>query len=264
MNRYILLSWAAALGIVVTCGCTIERVAIFADFMAMLVILKIWQGEWLCRYKKPIAAIAMFVSVCVTIPAMDLNRENYNNYLYHCEQLENPNSFIIKTRQVADSRNLIGKWLRKRYVNPNVQYGFYCCYMAFDCHDFNSRAVAHLFNKDSIIMLPEDIVDKIERDSMAYSQWEADRDGKLYVWKLDSSQQVNHVIFMLGDEVPLRFYQRLVAYNGYEYELDSFNYEVITIKGCNYLVMTIPTTNIKRRIKEIIASPSSCEPFAAQ
>ena len=255
--RYILIAWIVALGIVVACGCTVSQVGVFADFIAMLALLRIWQGSWLCKHKIAITSVCMLTTLGGAIPAIALNRENHDNYLYHCKQLETPNCHLIKTRQVTDSKNVAVKWLTKRYVNPNVQYGFYCCYMAFDKHDFNSKAVGFLFNKKDIVMLPEDIVDHIECDSTAYSHWEADKNEKLYVWKLKPHQRVDRVVFELGDEVSLKFYQQPLSYDGYEYELNSFNYEVININDCDYLIMTIPTTNIKRRIKNIRIEPAA-------
>jgi len=193
----------------------------------------------------------MIICVTVGIPAIALNRENHENYLYHCNQLEKRDSHIIKIRQTADGANMVDQWLRKRYVYPNVMFGFPNCYMPFDCQDLETRCVAKLFKKDCIIMMPEDVVNKIETDTVAYTHWEADSNEKLYIWRLQPSQQVSRVVFELGDEVPLPFYKRWTTYPDDEFELDSFKYEVIRLKGNDYLVMTIPMNKVKRRIREI-------------
>jgi len=239
------------MGIVLACGETLERVAIYADFLAMLALLRIWQEGWLRRYKTVTVYTSMVTCALVAIPAIALNRGNYENYLYHCRQLEQPDSHIIKIRQTADGSNLAGQWLKKRYVYPNVEFGFTQCYMPFDSVDLETRCVARLFNKENIIMLPEDVVNKIERNTAAYAHWEADSNEKLYVWQLEPSQQVSRVVFELGDEVPLPFYKRWMTYPDDEFELDSFKYEVIRLKGNDYLVMTIPMNKVKRRIREI-------------
>jgi hypothetical protein len=123
--------------------------------------------------------------------------------------------------------------------------------MAFDSQDINSMAVAQLYHQDTVTMLPEDVINKIERDSTAYMHWEADVHGQLYIQSLQDDKEFHQVTFLLGDEVPLRFYQRILSYQGNEYVLDDFNHEVVSICGRLYLVMTIPPSNIKRRIKDI-------------
>ena len=61
------------------------------------------------------------------------------------------------------------------------------------------------------------------------------------------------MLFLLNDEDPsaLSPLQRLVAYRDSVYELDNFNYDVVAIGGRHYVVLTKPTTNIYRRIREI-------------
>jgi hypothetical protein len=256
-NRYILTAWIAAMGIVLACGETLERVASYVDFLAMLALLRIWQEGWLRRYKTVTVCIAMAIAALMAVLAIALNRENHENYLYHCNQLqtmqaETPDSHIIKIRQFSDHElNELHEWLGKRYVYPNVEFGFTQCYMPFDSQDLETRCVARLFNKESIIMLPEDVVNKIETDTAAYTHWEADSNEKLFIWRLQPSQQVSCVVFELGDEVPLPFYKRWTTYPDDEFELDSFKYEVITLKGNDYLVMTIPMNKVKRRIRGI-------------
>jgi len=80
---------------------------------------------------------------------------------------------------------------------------------------------------------------------------ESDEHENLYIMQLNSQREVKHLTFILDQEMPLKFYQRLMSYSGNEYDLDSFNYEVIDINNRNYLVMTIPTDNIRRRIKDV-------------
>ena len=254
-NRYILTAWVAAVGIVIVCGENLVRVAIYADFLAMLAILKIWQGEWLRRHQTAVVTLCMVACVTIAIPAIALNMENRENYLYHCQQFEEPGKQVIKIRQTFNGSNMADQWLRKRYVLPNIEFGFALYNMPFDSHDYDTRAVAWLFNKDDIVMLPEDVVDKIEADSNAYVQWEADSNETLYIWQLQPPRKVSRVVFELGDEIALPFYMRWTTYPGHEYELDSMKHEVVTLRDNSYLVMTIPMNKIKRRIKAIRIEP---------
>jgi hypothetical protein len=123
--------------------------------------------------------------------------------------------------------------------------------MAFDKNDINNKAMAKLYHKQEVVFLPEDVMNRIEKDSTAYQTMESDENEKLYILQLKDNQQVNNVTFLLGEEVPLKFYQRLLTYPNDYYELDSFNYEVLDICNRRYLVMTIPPSNISRRIKQI-------------
>ena len=248
---YLLFAWLMALGIIFVCGTSVERVSICADFLSMLILLDLWQGKTLLRWQYQIIGVVGIVAVLVAVPAVKLNIENFNNYLYHKKQLENPGQQIIKVRLLTDEGSVWQRKVVNKYAFQTVDFSFFNCYMAFDQRDINSIAVAQLFGKPSVIMLPEDIVNKIEEDSTAFTQWEEDEHHRLMVRKIGNNEAVNHVTFELGEEMPLKFYQRILSYKGNEYELDAFNYEVIEIYGHNYLVMTIPPTNIYRRIKNI-------------
>ena len=172
--------------------------------------------------------------------------------MYHKSQLENDNNYVIKVKQLpSDSSSLI-KLLYKRYVNPTVEFNFYNCYMAFDRNDINNKALAYQYNKDYVILLPEDIVDNIYNGAFLNNKLYTDNHNNLFIYKLKQrNEKINKVVFKLGKEVELKFYQHLLSYRDNEYELDKFNYETININNNEYLVMTIPTSNIRRRIKEI-------------
>ena len=141
--------------------------------------------------------------------------------------------------------------IASRYVFPTIEFNYYNCYMAFDKKDINNRCAAHLYNRQEVVFLPEDVVDNIQRNPQAYQEYATDEHHNLYIRQLKPEEKVNKVTFILGDEVPIHFYQRILTYPGYTYELDAFNYEVLDINNRKYLVMTIPPSNISRRIKQI-------------
>ena len=250
-HGYLLLAWLAAMGIVFVCGSTIERVAICADFLAMLMVLQLWQGKKLQRYQSTLTAAIIAISVLVAIPAVIYSRQNYQNYRYHCQQLQQRDNYIIKVRQLSHQMPPCMSTIASRYVFPTIEFNYYNCYMAFDKKDINNRCAAHLYNRQEVVFLPEDVVDNIQRNPQAYQEYATDEHHNLYIRQLKPEEKVNKVTFILGDEVPIHFYQRILTYPAYTYELDAFNYEVLDINNRKYLVMTIPPSNISRRIKQI-------------
>jgi hypothetical protein len=248
---YLLLAWLAAMGIVFVCGSTLDRVVICADFLAMLIVLKLWQGKWLLQYQTVIIALIITISIFTAIPAFKLSYQNYQNYRYHCQQLEQKDNYLIKVRQLPHNMSLWMSMIIGRYINPTIEFNFYNCYMAFDKKDNNNRCAAYLYDKKEVVFLPEDVVDNIQNNPQAYLKYNTDEHHNLYIQQLKPGQKVNKVSFILSDEVPIHFYQRILTYPDYTYELDAFNYEVLDISNRKYLVMTIPPSNISRRIKQI-------------
>ena len=250
-HKYLLTAWVVAVLIVFSCGTTIERVPICADFIAMLTLLRLLQAERLRSYRLAMMIFIALITAIVAVPAIRLNAINYQNFQYHQQQLSKTDSHLIKVRQMQTSMNPWMTRIANRYINPTIDFNFYCCYMAFDKNDINNKAIATIYHKKNVVFLPEDIINNIEKDSMAYRAVKRDEHEKLFIFQLKDRQQVNSVTFRLGEEVPIRFYQRLLTYPNDYYELDSFNYEVLDICHKRYLVMTIPQSNISRRIKQI-------------
>lgn len=250
-HRYMLFAWMIAIAIVFCCGTTLERVPICADFIAMLIVLDIWQGHFLQNWRKGIITSIMIVSVIVAIPAVSFYYFNYQNYIYHCSQLRQPDVTLLRVRQMPVDMNIVFQKIYQRYVIPTIEFNFNNVYMAFDAQDNNNKALASLYGKQQVIALPEDIIERIENDSTAFTDWETDIHNNLYVKKINDSQHIDNVTFILGPEIPLHFYQLPFSYEGNEYILNPFNYDVIDIFHHRYLVLTIPKSNIKRRIKDI-------------
>ena len=248
---YLLLAWLAAMGIVFVCGSTLDRVVICADFLAMLIVLQLWQGKWLLQYQTVIIALIITISIFTAISAFKLSYQNYQNYRYHCQQLEQKDNYLIKVRQLPHNMSLWMSMIIGRYINPTIEFNFHNCYMAFDKKDNNNRCAAYLYNKQEVVFLPEDVVDNIQNNPQAYLKYNTDEHHNLYIQQLKPEQKVNKVSFILSDEVPIHFYQRILTYPDYTYELDAFNYEVLDISNRKYLVMTIPPSNISRRVKQI-------------
>lgn len=250
-QKYLFTAWIIAIGIIFSCGTNIERVPICTDFIAILILLNLLQTERIRPFRKTITIVIALVSAIVVVPAIQINSYNHQNFLYHHQQLCQTDNNIIKVRQLPVEMSRWMNLIAKRYHNATIEFGFYNCYMAFDKNDINTKAMAKLYHKEYLIFLPEDVIHRIDSDSSAYNHLESDQHNKLYIKRLKNKQSVKHITFVLGEEVPLKFYQRPLSYPGYEYELDDFNYKVIHINQNDYLIMTIPTSNIKRRIKYI-------------
>lgn len=123
--------------------------------------------------------------------------------------------------------------------------------------------MATLFGKKHIVMLPEDVVGRIETDSTAFTNWEPDTNGRLFIKRLrtaegpegTSTRQAGRLVFLLGDEVPLPFFLRWTTYAGKEYEQNPVKYKVVTVGRYDYIVTLMPMNKIKRRIKAIRVEP---------
>ena len=145
-------------------------------------------------------------------------------------------------------------FFRDHYSNPSIEFGYYCVYMAFNKDDINMRCAAHLYNKQQLIILPEDVIQRIESDSTAYKDYELDRHQSLYIHQLPEDKKVSKVIFELKpeDTSKLNILQRLLVYKDDTFVLDDdFHYKGVHINGRHYLIFTRPTTNIFRRIANI-------------
>ena len=248
--RYLFVAWIVAIAIVFCCGTTIERVPICADFIAMMIVIGIWQGERLYQYRRLIVSSICILSVCIAVPAVKLSHDNHMNYLNHRQQLEQKDSHLVKVYQLPEEMNGVIRQIAKRYIMPTIEFNFYNCYMAFDEKDINTVALAQLYGKDTVLCLPEDVVKTICNDSR-HNKLTVDKHHNLFILPLNNTRKIKRIKFLLGKEVPLRFFQHILSYPDNEYELDQFNYEAIYVNEKRVLVMTIPPSNIKRRIKRI-------------
>ena len=169
------------------------------------------------------------------------------------QQMKAPGCELIAVDLPRKGENAVMDYFRNHYVNPSAEFGFYCSYMGFDTTDINMRCAAKLYSKPRLTFLPADVVNRIKRDSTAFSGYETDENGNLYIWRLSDERPVRSVRFILNEEdmSSLHFYQRLMVYDGDVFELDDFHYETVQVCGKPYLVFTRPTTNVTRRIKDI-------------
>ena len=172
------------------------------------------------------------------------------NYLNHRQQLEQKDSHLVKVYQLPEEMNGVIRQIAKRYIMQTIEFNFYNCYMAFDEKDINTVALAQLYGKDTVLCLPEDVVKTICNDSR-HNKLTVDKHHNLFILPLNNTRKIKRIKFLLGKEVPLRFFQHILSYPDNEYELDQFNYEAIYVNEKRVLVMTIPPSNIKRRIKRI-------------
>ena len=253
-------------GIVLLCGTNLERVAFFVDFISLLLWIGLikevkelgsWGGKGVGEVKESrrLVVVCSVLLLLVYVPAWMVRHENSENWKQAEAQMREPGRELITVRQPVKGENVLMDYLRSHYVNPSFEFGFYCVYMAFDANDINMRCAARLYNKEKLFFLPEEIVERIDADSLAFTDYEAVANKSLFVWRRDDDRPVSTVRFELNDEDVSKLlpHQRLVAYHGSSYELDDFNYEVIHIHGRPYLVFTCPTTNIYRRIREVIS-----------
>lgn len=252
--RYYYLCLLLSLGIVVVCGTNLERVAFYADFISMLLVVAIWSSLLSSRWQRYLIAVSCFVMLIYYVPAIMVRHENHSNFCYMEQQMKEQDKEVIAVRTPLEGRQPVMDFFRHRFVNPCAEFGFYCCYMGFKANDINMRMAAAMFNKPRFVFLPEDVVQRIETDSTAYQHYELDNHQQLYVWQLQNKKTVSKIIFNLKPEdvSSLSLPQRLLAYKDDTYELnDHFHYGVVSVAGRHYLVFTRPTTNISRRISSI-------------
>lgn len=251
-NAWLIATLLSAYGIVFLSGTAIERVAFHADFIALLCLLYLCDRLFSNTYIRISAIVLSAVSLIVYVPALAMCRGAKLDYLYADSQMRQSGVTLIKTRQYSP-RNSIDKSIYERYVFPFAEYGFYQPYMGFNANDINIRCEARLYGKPSLTFLPEDVVAQIEKDSLAYSEFKADKSKKLIIKRIRKGLKVKGVEFILRKENlnSLYIWQRLVAYKSDAYWLDDRRWAVISVHDRTYLVLTMPLTNIKRRIKYI-------------
>lgn len=258
-ERYLFVALATALFVVLACGTTLERVAFYLDFMSILLILRHFTPA--LRVETIIKRVGTVVLLLFFVGALIVRMDNARRFALIERQMESPGQELIAVPfdsmfKGINNTNYLFTFFSEKYVNPSAQFGFYCSYMGFDSNDINMRCAAKLYGKQRMVFLPQDVVELMTTDSTAYLQCHPDANHCLYVWQMKCQHPVSHLIFELNDEdlSSLLPHQRLVAYHGDTYELDSFNYEVITFNDRTYLVFTKPTTNIYRRIKRVRVS----------
>ena len=257
-HKFEYVALVAALGIVLVCGVHLERVAFFTDFIAMLLLMRIiiYPPSFLHLQASSLTPLIMGCCVLLLlayIPAYMVRSENVETWRLAEQQMKEPGRELIAVNIPRKGENKVMDCFREHYVNSSFEFGFYCSYMAFDAEDINMRCAARLYGKKRLTFLPEDVVRRIEGDSTAYADYELDCNKDLFVWRMKDERPVTGVTFVLNEEdvSQLLPHQRLVAYQGDEYELDDFKYEVVHVCGHPYLVFTKPTTNIFRRIRTI-------------
>lgn len=252
-HRYEYAALAAALGIVLLCGVSLERVAFFADFIAMLLLTEIVLKAVSQRKKLWLTVGCCVLMLIAYVPAYMVRNENVEAWQLADEQMRAPGRELIAVKMPVKGKSKVMDYFREHYANSSFEFGFYCCYMGFDAKDSNMRCAAKLYGKERLTFLPDDVVNRIESDSTAYSNYELDRNGDLYIWRMNDNQPVTAVTFVLKDEDTSKLlpHQRLLAYHDDTYELDDFHFEVVNVCQRPYLVFTKPTTNIYRRIDKI-------------
>ena len=248
--RYEYIALVVALAIALLCGTTLERVAFYAEFIAMLLLTRILLSAMSKRAKQWLICVCCVIMLLAYFPAYMVRAENADNWQKAEQQMLEHDRELIAVRMPQKGENKLMDFFREHYVNSSFTFGFYCSYMGFDANDINMRCAARLYGKKRLIFLPDDVVERIASDSTAYTDYELDRNKDLYVWRMDDDRQVKSLTFILNEEniSQLLPHQRLLAYKGDEYELDDFNFEVVTVCSHPFLVFTKPTTNIYRRI----------------
>ena len=252
-HRYEYVALAVAFAIVVLCGTTLERVAFFADFMAMLLLLKLLVRHLSSSVARRIITVCCVLLLLFYVPAYMVRSENAETWQLAEAQMKEPGRELIAVPMAQKGGSPLMDYMRGHYVNSSFVFGFYSSYMGFDAQDINMRCAARLYGKERLVFLPDDVVRRMESDTAAYRSYEPDCNRDLYVWRMADDRPVTGVTFLLNDEDPSQLlpHQRLTAYQGDEYELDDYNYKVLNVGGRPYLVFTKPTTNISRRIRTI-------------
>jgi len=250
---YGFVALAVSMGIVLLCGSTLERVAFYTDFIAMLLLLPLLVDVAPRVWLRRLTVFCSVVMLLTVVPAYIVRHENKETWQLAEKQMKTPGREVVGVRTVVKGRNVLMDYMRDRYVQPSFEFGYYCCYMAFDCTDSNIRCAARLSGKERLVFLPADVLERIEHDSTAYADYELDSSQAIYVWRLRAGQTVNKVTFVLNDEDPSELlpHQRLLAYDGNRFELDPFRFETVEAFGRRYLVFTRPTTKVYRRIHHV-------------
>lgn len=248
-NASVVASVVVAYGVVALSGQTVIRVAFMADFLSLIVMLALWRKLFSDRIVFFGSVAAAVVSLAMYVPALVLCVRQTQCYRFTLGQMRSPGEKIVATRSV-EPHNWFDKIVISRYVQNFADYGILGSYMPFDSRDSNNRCLARMYGKRWMLLLPEDVLSKMRTDSTAYRHYEADQDGKIYIWQLRPDQHVSEVKFLLKPEdvSQLHWWQRPVAYKDDSYELDDFRWEVVSAYSRRYLVFCVPTTNIKRRI----------------
>ena len=252
--RYVYLCLGLSLGIIAVCGTNLERVAFFTDFIALLLMVELWSSIVGERWQNRVVAACTAIMVLLFIPAVLVRSENHSNSEQIRRQMMEPGRGLIAVEQPQKGACSVKDFFRERFVYPSVEFGYYCCYMAFNPDDINIREAAKLYNKRQLTFLPADVVKRMATDSTAYEDYELDANQELYVWRMDEGRQVERIVFNLKpeDTSTLWPHQRLLAYRGDTYVMDDRqHYSVVEAFGRYYLVFTRPTTNIYRRIDTI-------------
>ncbi len=250
---YAYIALSVSLAITLLCGTSLERVAFFTDFMAMLLLLRLLSAKLSALWLRRLTVAACALMLVCFVPAYIVRQENRDMWDDMSQQMREPGRELVAVQMPQMGENMLMDYFRQHYVMPSAEFGFYCVYMGFDATDSNMRCAAKLFGKQRLVFLPADAVRRIERDSTAYSHYDTDMNNSLYLWRMADSRPVRSVRFILSDEdvSALHFWQRPLVYDGDTYELDDFHFETVQIGGRPYLVFTRPTTNITRRIKDI-------------
>ena len=266
-NKYIYTVLLLTLGVVFVCGTNSDRVGFFADLWASILLVGLSMEYGLARKAKYVIPALGIILTMFIIPAIYYSYENYERVAPLSEPPPAPprgrawssplggmrGGLLLAVRGFDADASWLSKMLRSRYVQEPVEFGYYIYYQAFDADNLNNRCFASLHHLKRVAFLPEDVLRKIHEDSNAYQDYELDEHGQLYIKRLADDQQVKHIVMKLNEEVEgLWFYQRLLTYPNDEYEVNEEQFKTLEIEGKKYLVFTKPTTNIYRRIKEIV------------
>ena len=252
---YLYVTLFMALGIVVGCGATLERVGFYVDFIsAFLLTSLLFSKETTGVYSKLTVGVWVFM-VLFSVLVVACSWYNYKNYQVIKHQLLTTGKTLIKVSEPPQDDFFFSSAIRSRYVMPTVEFGFNQCYQAFNKEDINLRCAAQLYDKQRVSFLPADVVERIASDSTAYMHYELDGHQNIFVWRLpDGQKDPERLTFVLSSEdvsqLPLR--QRMLVYDGSSYELDPLKFSVINVDGRRYLVFTKPVTNIFRRIETVV------------
>lgn len=252
-HQYIYIALVVSMGIVFLCGTNLPRVPFFADFLAMLLLLRLLADLMSATWQQRLTIGGCIVMLLFFVPIVLVRQENMEVWKSMERQMATPRQELISVPQPTTGKNLLHDYFRSHYVNPSAEFGFFNVYQAFDAQDINMRCAARLYGKERLVFLPEDVVERIKADSTAYNDYELDRHGDLFIWRMADDRPIQRLVFVLNEEdtSALWPHQRLMAYKGNTYELDDFHYETVTIDGHPYLVFTCPTSNISRRINHI-------------
>ena len=165
---YLWFAMLLSYGLAFACGENGPRVPLYAELLALVLLLDLWHHIFELRKSnipRKIAAIVSVLALIVYIPSIYCCACNERLFSFMEKQMRTPGKELIATYNPCPD----GAWMKycyDNYVFPTCYFGFYSIYMGFDSHDSNMRCAATLYDKPFMYFLPEKIIEKANKGEL--------------------------------------------------------------------------------------------------